>query len=157
LITYFKQRQAAFYAPDVGPDLGPGAGLKELQDWVLACPCALHDAHNGLKRGLAKHCGGTVLHYLHIAIQALRNSFGFLRSQMLVFLRLRVRVNTEPYDEDATREYWAIVGADATVLDDLVAANLKWQDGVLWVSSAFWEKDPEAWEKLIALVHYGMK
>eukprot|EP00974_Lingulodinium_polyedra_P064868 6269610-Lingulodinium_polyedra.AAC.1 len=47
--TLFKQRMAAFYTPDIGPDLGPEAEIKALMDWLIACPCALHDAHNGLK------------------------------------------------------------------------------------------------------------
>jgi hypothetical protein len=44
---------------------------------VLTTPCANRDAQNGFRRGLSVHQGsGETINDLHVALGAVRNSFG---------------------------------------------------------------------------------
>ena len=53
-----------------------GSPLCDLLEWAVATPCALHDTHNAFKWSLhLSFQDRTLMKYLYIALQSLRNSY----------------------------------------------------------------------------------
>jgi hypothetical protein len=69
-----EQRRAAYYDPDLGPDLGGEGGLLCLLDWFVSTACAYHDVHNCFKWAMGPFCSPELLTDLWIIMASLRNS-----------------------------------------------------------------------------------
>ena len=135
LDRHLRGRQVAYYDPRHGPDHGPEAPMLQNTDWMLSTPCAVHDAHNGLKWGLSSLSDGSTLEDLHILIESIRNSFAALREHIPQFLHRRLRFH-DPHQAgtDADRMVWALLGLEPQWVEEVVSLNPSWMDGWLFIN-----------------------
>ena len=132
---HLRGRQAAYYDPQHGPDLGPEAPLLWQTDWMLSNPSAVHDAHNALKWGLSAVTESSTLEDLHIIFEALRNSFAALRAHIGPFLHAHLRPRDPPVPaSEAESAIWTLLGAEPEWVEVLVSLNPLWSSGWLWVN-----------------------
>ena len=151
-----RQRRAAFYSPAHGPDLGGDAPLLALMDWHVTTGCCLHDASNGLKWGMFPFTAPGLLEDLHISIESLRNSFGFIHPHIGAFLSRCLKFEAPSGDKDEVRQFWSMLGVEPHWLDELCDLNPHWRDGSLWVSSEV-QQGREGFDRVASMMMYMLK
>jgi hypothetical protein len=92
-----------------------------------------------LKWGLAPVSAGAVIDALHIAVEALRNSFGSLHEHLGRFVVSHLRFDAEPGDVEEAASLWRFLSGDADQIETLAEMNIHWSDGRLHVGSHYAE------------------
>ena len=157
LDRHLRGRQGAFYDPAHGPDHGRAAPLLNNTDWMLSSPCAVHDAHNGLKWGLDAVTESTTLEDLHIAVESLRNSFAAVRAHITPFLQRRLRFHNPPLEaSDGDCALWVLLGLEADWVEVIMGLNPLWKDGWLFVNDVV-EPESTSLEQVSHLIFHLMR
>lgn len=149
----FRQRQRAYYDPQLGPDLGDEASMLEKTDLYIATGCALHDISNAIQWGFASISGGEVLKDIHIVIESCRNSFVFIQANVIKFLVERLGFVQPPIDTELVLRFWRALGVDGDWLDILGYLNPWWDGNRLLISEAA-KDDPDLIGKVSDLILY---
>ena len=122
----------------------------------MATGCALHDAQNGMKWGMLHWAPPGLVDDLHIVVEALRNGSAFIHAHIGQFLVKCIRFSKEAVDEEATAEFWTLLGVEATMLEEVVAINPVWFEGYRFVRDAL-RKDPQGLGRVATLIVYMLK
>ena len=133
-----EQRCAAYYDPDLGPDLDGNGEFLRLLDWFVSTACAHHDVHNSYKWAMHPFCSADVLTDLWIIMASLRNSRILLCASIPQWLTIVVR-SGGPSDPDSDQAFWECLGVDISMIDLVCLTNPRWQDGALMVSEEVWK------------------
>lgn len=152
-----RQRHSGYYTAGLGPELGNNAVLLELTDWFVSTGCAAHDCHNSIKWSLERSAGGDTTKDLHIVVESLRNSFKLLNARLVSFLQSKLSFyDTSSDDVEAVEAFWHTLGVGEDKLPLVVELNPKWEDGRLWVSDTFQDRE-DATDKISGLLLYVFK
>ena len=111
--------------------------LTRLKDWFVTSPCSNHDAQNALKWGM-KSVGHDeeISKKLHVAVEALRNSFDAIHGCMASFVSTYLAfVDDPPGSRDQAYAFWTNLSVDPDVANVLADLNLRWESGRLLASS----------------------
>lgn len=152
----FRQRHQAYYTPSIGPELGEGALLLELTDWIVGTGCCCHDLQNALKWSLASLWTGQEIQDLHIVIEALRNSFELLLARLPTFLAQHLAFYPEAFEAETVAGFWRAMGIEAHMVDRLAEVNPWWSEGFLWVNGNL-AQDADVVEKVSFVLMYLCK
>ena len=133
LARLLQARQEAWHHANLQPESGGAldASLSYLRDMFISCGCALHDIQNGLRWSVHPLLHGEILKDCHIVLEALRNTSTTLMSCLPQHLATRCVARAAPeLEEEVCRQFWSLLGVDATMLDLLVQVD-PWFDGSL--------------------------
>jgi len=111
--------------------------LTRLKDWFVNSPCSNHDAQNTLRWGMQSvgH-DAEISKKLHVAVEALRNSFDAIHGCMASFVSTYLSfVDDPPESRDQAYAFWTNLSVDHDVANVLADLNLRWESGRLLASS----------------------
>ena len=140
LQRFFKQRHIQMAPTFGGAADGTSSVLLNLQEWICATGCALHDSHNALKWALHQQfCNTELTKGLYIVVESLRNSYGqllqYLGNWVVRSLQFVPDENLPPV-EDRTI-LWTALGLDPTLVEVLACQlRLQWKGGRLQVAAS---------------------
>ena len=147
-------RHALYYDDEYGVEV---AGVRlELaaSDWVVGMKCVLHGCGNSIKWGLLTTFPHVDRDAVHIMIKALNNCKTALYSKILTMLMQCMHFAPAPSGTiDEIKVFWSMLGVEGDMLAMLIRLDLRWRNGVLWVSSAF-ENDQEIFQRVADIVLY---
>ena len=150
-VSRLLQGRSRLYYESLSTSSAPAALLSEL-DFFLSCGCGLHDVHNSLKWALSPYTQGEVLKDSHIVLEALRNSHLPLILSVPSFLESSLSIRSEPTSESATRQFWSLMGVEASHLELFVNRDPHYSEGVLSVNGTLDEDFSALMEEASACV-----
>ncbi len=144
------------YTDAYGPDYGSKKLQFSLTDWVLIVPCSLHDSSNALKWALREMGTEFVQTETHIAIEALRNTYGPLHDKVAAFLVQHLRFREQSHQHDQVAAFWRALGVEADWIDLMVGVNPQFDGSLLYVNPSL-KEDGECLDKVFICIVYCMK
>lgn len=122
------------------------------QEWVVATPCALHDAHNALKWSLCFHdLPPQLLKDLWAIMASLRNSYNLLHEHLAPWLLRNVQwTEGELPESESWEAVWSVLGVDAQLIHVITKElAMRWDPTTATLRVAKqWSNSPEAMEKI---------
>ena len=155
--TVFLNKQSQGANPEGAAETKPGP--EHLLDWVFVQACVNHDCHNAYKWGVLSYLANPVENakILFVAVESLRNSFGYIILGLSSWLKSVVDFDGPPVvSQDNLRQFWSAHGLVGTWLENAVALNPYFQDGRMHLP-AHCQNDPTTMTKLSNLLLYVFK
>ena len=140
LQRFFKQRHIQMAPTFGGAADGTSSVLLNLQEWICATGCALHDSHNALKWALHQQfCNTELTKGLYIVVESLRDSYGqllqYLGNWVVCSLQFVPDESLPPIEDRAI--LWTALGLDPTLVEALACQlRLQWKGGRLQVAAS---------------------
>jgi hypothetical protein len=151
-----RQRQAGFYAPGVGLELGPQRPLLEATDWHVACGCAAHDSANAFRWALRSRFPAEASWDLHSVVDGVRHAFGDLLTQLSQWVGGRLAPHPSAVSAEEAQAFWTTLGVDAVMVESVAAVNPWFRDGTLFVSAEVLAQN-NCLEEISAVVLYLLR
>lgn len=129
-----RQRHAA-YQMSIETQCSEGeAVLTELLSWFTSVGCCAHDTHNALKWSIFAYTHDReVMRDTWVVLESLQSSFDLLVAHMGDWIVLHVAYKDHP-DPEVLRRFWLLMGLSHDTVELLTKAQLRWQDGCLFVA-----------------------
>ena len=150
-VSRLLQGRTRLYYEKLSSSSSTSALLPEL-DFFFSCGCALHDVHNSLKWALSPYTQAEALKDSHIVLEALRNSHLPLILAVPNFLASSLTIRSEPSCESSSRQFWSLLGVEASHLELFVRRDPWYSEGLLSVNGTLDEDGSLVMEEASACV-----
>jgi len=114
-------------------------------NWLVTTACANHDVQNAQHWSLMPLLEDQEqsLKDFHVVVESLRNAYDILIAYLPNWLQDKIAWDTTPINEWDVGGWWKVMGVEDPVMyGELVALNLHWEGGALWVNSRH-KNDPD--------------
>lgn len=156
LDTLLRQRQAAFYEPELGPDLGDMAAELEATDWMVSTPCICHDLQNSCIWALGPHTSMKDQKTMYIVCESLRNSFAKLVEVMVDSVDQHLQMRIVSTNVQGAKQFWEALGVPEDRVEAFGSLDPLWDGVALWVNPCFPDVD-QAKSEMCNLLFWAAK